>query len=332
MPLQTGNFVSLDYSFLVKADTGSNLPWTTGDIRGDWGVIQIESVRLPMLTVTRFSANLEKGIHIRHNDSRECQTVNSCFVVSGKVDSSFNGIGCRRTLTEGRQNFVYRSVVCDDHFIEADQEPLKLLHLAFDRTYFLDILAGISWCNELRSRLVSKEPVLGATSGLAITPVMRRVIQEIMNCRMSGPLGNLLVEAWALELTAWQLDQYQSMTAGPDPVMTLSDRTVFIQLKEYLDNNFCGNHSLKSLSRKFGLNEFKLKKGFRECFGETIFGYIHRLRMQHARAMMEHKNMSVAEAAARTGYKNPNHFSTAFKKQFGWSPSRIRKKSTNIAA
>ncbi len=251
--------------------------------------------------------------------------------MSGKVDSSFNGIGCRRSLSEGKQNFIYRSVVQDDHFIEA-KEPLKLLHLAFDRSYFMDILSGISWCNELRGRLISKEPVLGATTGLVITPVMHRVIQEIMNCRVPGPLGNLLVEALALELTAWQLDQYHSMTICPDPVMTMSDRAVFIQLKEYLDNNFCGNHSLKSLSRMFGVNEFKLKKGFRECFGETIFGYIHRLRMQHARAMIETNNMSVAKAAACTGYKNPNHFSTAFKRQFGWSPSRIRRKSANKAA
>ncbi len=327
MPKQTGNFVSLDYSFLLGKGSGSHTPQKGYTLGGDWGTIQIESVKLPMLTVTHFSANLEKNIHIRHTDPQQCQTVNSCFVVSGKVDSAFNDIGYHRLLTEGKQNFIYKPVVFDDHFIEAGSEPLKLLHLAFDRTYFIDILSGISWCDELRLKIDKKEPVLGGESGLAITPAMRRVMQEIMTCRMSGPLGNLLVEAWALELTAWQLDQYHSATMKPDPVMTLSDRTVFNQLKEYLDNNFCGNHSLKSLSRMFGVNEFKLKKGFRESFGETIFGYIHRLRMQHARALMENRNLSVTEAAACTGYKNPNHFSTAFKKQFGWSPSRIRKTS-----
>src|SRR5690606_24392507 len=116
---------------------------------------------------------LEKDIHIRHADPHQCQTVNSCFVVSGKVDSSFNGIGCRRLLTEGKQNFVYKPVVYDDHFIEAGSEPLKLLHLAFDRTYFIDILSGISWCDDLRLKLDKMEPVLGGESGLAITPAMR---------------------------------------------------------------------------------------------------------------------------------------------------------------
>src|SRR5690606_1855628 len=103
-------------------------------------------------------------------------------------------------------------------------------------TYFIDILSGISWCDDLRLKLDKMEPVLGGESGLAITPAMRRVMQEIMNCRISGPLGNLLVEAWALELTAWQLDQYHSMM-NSDPVMTLSDRIVFNQLKEFLDKN-----------------------------------------------------------------------------------------------
>ncbi len=330
--MQAGNFVSIDYSSFEKPDCDAVASYGTTVLHGDWGDIQLESVRLPMLAITQVTANLEKSVHIRHFEPVECSTVNSCFVVSGKIDSSFHGIGRRRSLTGGKQNFIYKPVIRDDHFIEAGAEPLKLLHLAFDRGYFMDLVADIAWCREIRAKISSKEPVLGGPSDLVITPAMRRVIQEIMNCRISGPLGNLLVEAWALELTAWQLDQYHSATVVSGPAMTASDRAVFHNLKEYLDKDFCGNHSLRSLSRMFGVNEFKLKKGFRECFGETIFGYIHRLKMRHARAMMEDNNMSVAEAATCTGYKNPNHFSAAFKKQFGWSPSRIRRKSTSMVA
>jgi AraC-like DNA-binding protein len=81
---------------------------------------------------------------------------------------------------------------------------------------------------------------------------------------------------------------------------------------------------LRSLARQFGINEFKLKKGFRELFGATVFGYIHTLKMHHARTMMEEAGASVSQAASRTGYKNANHFSAAFKKQFGMSPSALR--------
>ena len=83
-------------------------------------------------------------------------------------------------------------------------------------------------------------------------------------------------------------------------------------------------HSLQSLSRAFCLNEFKLKKGFKELFGDTVFGYIHSLRMQHARSLILDEKMNINKVAGKVGYKNANHFSTAFKKQFGIAPSLIK--------
>ena len=109
------------------------------------------------------------------------------------------------------------------------------------------------------------------------------------------------------------------------PAINKSERDAFYSLRDYLNESFDQDHSLRSLSKQFGLNEFKLKKGFKDLFGFTVFGYIQLLKMRHAKTLIEDNGLNISQVANRVGYKNPNHFSVAFKKQFGLNPSSIRR-------
>lgn len=80
-----------------------------------------------------------------------------------------------------------------------------------------------------------------------------------------------------------------------------------------------------ALSKLIGINEYKLKKGFKELFGTTIFGYIHQNRMTLAKSLLLDTTKSVKEVAYQIGYSSPQHFSNAFKKEFGVTPNSIRK-------
>jgi len=72
------------------------------------------------------------------------------------------------------------------------------------------------------------------------------------------------------------------------------------------------------------LNEYKLKKGFKELFGTTVFGYIHQIRMDLAKRLLLGTSKTAKEIAYETGYGSPQHFSKAFKEQFGIPPNSIR--------
>ena len=63
---------------------------------------------------------------------------------------------------------------------------------------------------------------------------------------------------------------------------------------------------------------------FKKVHGNSIFEYIIALRMEHARQLLLEKNLMVTEVARTLGYKNPNHFSAAFKKKFGVCPTQIK--------
>ena len=78
------------------------------------------------------------------------------------------------------------------------------------------------------------------------------------------------------------------------------------------------------LSQLVGLNDYKLKAGFREYFGNTVFGCLHDYRMQEAKRLLETKKINIKQVARSVGYTSETSFSSAFRKKFGVSPSVYR--------
>ncbi len=83
--------------------------------------------------------------------------------------------------------------------------------------------------------------------------------------------------------------------------------------------------SLSNLAKMVSTNECTLKKEFKNVFGTTVFGYIRDIKMEKAKNLLLNPNLSINEISDIIGYKNPQHFTTAFKKQFGIAPSFLRK-------
>ena len=69
-----------------------------------------------------------------------------------------------------------------------------------------------------------------------------------------------------------------------------------------------------------------LKKCFKGVYGDSIYAYMKRFRLQVAEKMLKESAMTVGEIAARIGYLNPNKFTSAFCAEYGMPPSEYRKK------
>ncbi|MGH6633270.1 MAG: helix-turn-helix domain-containing protein, partial [Sphingopyxis sp.] len=80
-----------------------------------------------------------------------------------------------------------------------------------------------------------------------------------------------------------------------------------------------------NLARMVGVNQTKLKAGFREVFGVTIYDFIIQQRMRHASQLLLTSEYSVSEVAYQTGYEYPANFTCAFKKYFGALPSNWKR-------
>jgi AraC family transcriptional activator of pyochelin receptor len=95
--------------------------------------------------------------------------------------------------------------------------------------------------------------------------------------------------------------------------------------KKIIEEKFDEKISLASLCKKTALNEYKLKKGFKELFGVSIREYKVYLKMAHAKWMLLGTKEKISAIAYSVGYERHVSFTLEFKKRFGVSPKEYRK-------
>ncbi len=98
-------------------------------------------------------------------------------------------------------------------------------------------------------------------------------------------------------------------------------------LKKYLDScilNGDENISLYILSKKFSMNRDKIQKLFKTVYGDTIFSYYRKIRLEKALIMLKTNEFSIQDVAYSIGYASVSSFRIAFKKQYHVLPSKIK--------
>lgn len=173
---------------------------------------------------------------------------------------------------------------------------------------------------------VESSSFLFASGGQFQIPVrILSLITEIRSAKQSGYIRRIFLEAKILELMAIQMEQLEKGSVISDQPLSEEDLVKLNNARKLVENSIQTPCSLIELSRKTGLNDFKLKKGFKTVFGNTVFGYLAELRMNTAYDLLQNGS-SVNEVAETVGYKNPHHFSAAFKKRFNVLPSQLKVK------
>jgi AraC-like DNA-binding protein len=161
--------------------------------------------------------------------------------------------------------------------------------------------------------------------GMTATPEMLRIISELKDMQKTGELLRLHTEAKVMELLICQLEQFQDLDKSFSWKLKSADIEKLEQVRIILENNIVQPPTQKDLAIAVGLNESKLRRGFKEYFAITIHDYSVRLRMEYGRKLLIDERKTIYEAAEITGFSHQNNFSSAFKKYFGISPSDIKK-------
>ncbi|NEP58613.1 MAG: helix-turn-helix transcriptional regulator [Symploca sp. SIO2G7] len=158
-----------------------------------------------------------------------------------------------------------------------------------------------------------------------MTGKIAQVTEQILNCPyQKGLTRRLYLESRAIELIALQLP-INSPDTLPAPRLLKADEVDRIHhAKEILLTNLEHPPSLLELAKQVGLNDYKLKQGFRQVFGTTAFGCLYHHRMEQAKLLLEAGYSTVTEVAQAVGYTSPTSFSAAFKKKFGVSPKTYK--------
>ncbi len=213
--------------------------------------------------------------------------------------------------------------------------PRRFFELIMSESFFENLFSDES---DFLLRFHSSPPIGHESSAFmaSMAPGMNRIIEEMRNTPYKGKLKGLFLEAKAVELFLMQVDQLDRLryragigvaadgSLGSKALRNPSDIEALHAVREYMDTNYDQSCSILDLSRKVGINQMKLKTGFKELFQTTVFGYLSDLRMQEAKRLLLDHNLPVAEVADKVGYKHPHHFTAAFKRKFGVTPSALK--------
>ena len=110
---------------------------------------------------------------------------------------------------------------------------------------------------------------------------------------------------------------------------TSGRNTVEKEMVSYIQQNFTGKISLREFGEQFHLSEKYISRYFKEHFHITLSQYVVYLRLEYAKQLLQDTDISVTEAAMRSGYQNISYFIRSFKKTYGVSPLKYRKKQVD---
>ena len=158
---------------------------------------------------------------------------------------------------------------------------------------------------------------------LPAPPASFRLLDELVHCEARGAARQLHLEAKGFELLGAWVDQLEGER---DASARLSARDIerLEHARQILLARMTTPPRLPELARLAGLNEAKLKAGFRAHFGETVYGTLREARLGEAQRLLRQGRFNVTEVATRVGYANPSKFAAAFRARFGMSPSHVR--------
>jgi len=156
-------------------------------------------------------------------------------------------------------------------------------------------------------------------------PAMYGIINDMQNAPYSGYLKGLYLETKAIELFLLQVKQLDQVNSAKQSRLKPGDIECLYEIRNYIELHYDHPGTITDLARRVGINQMKLKNGFKELFNTTVFGYVSDVRMQEAKRLLLEEKMYIHEVADRIGYKHPHHFTAAFKKRFGVLPGNLKK-------
>jgi AraC family transcriptional regulator, transcriptional activator of the genes for pyochelin and ferripyochelin receptors len=282
-----------------------------------WGSLQNRTLRNKFFSINEHKADLTGTFKLAFTEEQMANNMNICMAMGGRVGLDLKETNFYTTLSALKHHCVYSNEI--DYNLVIDKS-VHIVHITVDREYYANLLQESEKTEaSMKSRLLNREKVWNGTADMSLA--MKRAAQDILYNPLQGSLKSIFIEGKILEIVALQLNDFRQ---EKESKTGFRDEQVFFELRKYLEDNFTEEMSLRSLSRMFGVNEFKLKKGFKTLFRTTVFDYIHELRMMHARTLLLDEKKLVNEVANVVGYKNANHFSTAFKRKFGVTPTGLK--------
>ena len=156
-----------------------------------------------------------------------------------------------------------------------------------------------------------------------ISPSMAIVLNQIINYNLNSNLRELYCKAKVYELLSLYFNRGEDANIEQCPF--LEDESNVLKIKKAKDiiiQRMAEPPTLVDLANEIELSLKKLKEGFKQIYGTTVYGFLFDYKMELARKLLESGGHNVNEVGLRVGYSTASHFISAFKKQYGTTPKK----------
>lgn len=238
---------------------------------------------------------------------------------------------------KGQTNFIfnqgnYTFQVQENHsmLLYNPQKPLPINVELTPETWMISILISIAKFHSLFSSDANHISFLSQENSskkyydnLPFTSSIAVVLSQILQARVHDSMKSLYFKGKIYELLSLYFNKNDDSSIEQCPFLIDEQNVQKIRnAKDIIVDRMIDPPSLDALALEIGLPLKKLKQGFKQVYGDTVFAYLLEHKMQEARRMLDSQKYNVNEVGLKLGYSTSSHFIAAFKKKYGTTPKK----------
>ena len=241
------------------------------------------------------------------------------FGIKGKAKFIFNQGNYTLDLKEEKALLLYNP-----------QKELPLNLILEPQTWVISVIISIKKFHALFSTEASYIPFLSGENQdkkyyneSDISPSMAIVLSQLFHYNLHPNIKNLYYKGKGYELLSLYFNRSEDPNAEQCPFLIDEENVMKIKkAKEIVIANMAEPPGLQELADQVGLNLKKLKMGFKQIYGDTVYGFLFDYKMECARKLLDSGSYNVNEVGLKIGYSTGSHFIAAFKKKFATTPKK----------
>ncbi len=157
-----------------------------------------------------------------------------------------------------------------------------------------------------------------------VSPSMAIVLNQLMNYNLHPTIKPLYFKAKAYELLSLYFNRPADADVEQCPFLADEDNVSKIKkAKQIMIARMAEPPTLQELADEINLPINRLKEGFKQVYGDSVFSFLFDYKMEVARQLLATGSHNVNEVGLKVGYSTSSHFIAAFKKRFGTTPKKF---------
>ncbi|MDO3624740.1 AraC family transcriptional regulator [Mucilaginibacter sp. BT774] len=157
----------------------------------------------------------------------------------------------------------------------------------------------------------------------SLDPEMQLLLKNIVSVDMNNSLNNFYVQIKVQELIYLLFSKLSLRENTTFKNINSSDAEKLLVIRNKILSDLSTPPVLRELAKIASMSETKLKQLFKQTFGDTIYNYYQKARMEEAAFLLKQAKHSVSEVGYELGFSNLSHFSRLFEKQYGITPKKF---------